>query len=69
MFMMSVLWSDRTEVIVYRSFQDFKKFHVRASCTELCFYDSNNNDTNHNTVYSEAAEKEVPPVELFPEKQ
>ncbi|XP_029312307.1 NADPH oxidase organizer 1-like [Cottoperca gobio] len=27
MFMISVLWSDETEVIVYRSFQDFKKFH------------------------------------------
>lgn len=27
MFMLSVLWSDETEVIVYRSFQDFKKFH------------------------------------------
>ncbi|KAM9837798.1 NADPH oxidase organizer 1b [Aulostomus maculatus] len=27
MFMVSVLWSDETEVIVYRSFQDFKTFH------------------------------------------
>ncbi|KAM6897517.1 NADPH oxidase organizer 1b [Xenentodon cancila] len=27
MFMVSVLWSDETEVIIYRSFQDFKKFH------------------------------------------
>ncbi|XP_039991542.1 NADPH oxidase organizer 1b [Xiphias gladius] len=27
MFMISVLWSDETEVIIYRSFQDFKKFH------------------------------------------
>ncbi|KAM3591856.1 uncharacterized protein V6R79_008662 [Siganus canaliculatus] len=27
MFMISVLWSDESEVIVYRSFQDFKKFH------------------------------------------
>ncbi|XP_071387080.1 NADPH oxidase organizer 1b [Centroberyx affinis] len=26
-FMISVLWSDESEVIVYRSFQDFKKFH------------------------------------------
>ncbi|XP_036937415.1 NADPH oxidase organizer 1-like [Acanthopagrus latus] len=26
-FMMSVLWSDEAEVIVYRSFQEFKKFH------------------------------------------
>ncbi|KAG7506883.1 NADPH oxidase organizer 1-like [Solea senegalensis] len=26
-FMISVLWSDNAEVIVYRSFQDFKKFH------------------------------------------
>lgn len=26
-FMLSVLWSDETEVIVYRSFQDFRKFH------------------------------------------
>lgn len=27
MFMLSVTWSDESEVIVYRSFQDFKKFH------------------------------------------
>ncbi|TKS90048.1 NADPH oxidase organizer 1 [Collichthys lucidus] len=27
MFMISVLWSDQAEVIIYRSFQDFKKFH------------------------------------------
>ncbi|XP_056906751.1 NADPH oxidase organizer 1-like [Takifugu flavidus] len=26
-FMISVSWSDQTEVIVYRSFQDFRKFH------------------------------------------
>ncbi|XP_075342349.1 NADPH oxidase organizer 1-like [Odontesthes bonariensis] len=27
MFMVSVLWSDEAELIIYRSFQDFKKFH------------------------------------------
>ncbi|KAJ8363796.1 hypothetical protein SKAU_G00126270 [Synaphobranchus kaupii] len=27
MFMTSVLWSDQSEIIVYRSFQDFKKLH------------------------------------------
>ncbi|CAG5909664.1 unnamed protein product [Menidia menidia] len=27
MFMVSVLWSDGSEVIIYRSFQDFKTFH------------------------------------------
>ncbi|XP_034563976.1 NADPH oxidase organizer 1-like [Notolabrus celidotus] len=27
MFMVSVLWSDEAEIIIYRSFQDFKKFH------------------------------------------
>lgn len=27
MFMVSVMWSDQTEVIIYRSFKDFKKFH------------------------------------------
>ncbi|XP_068161289.1 NADPH oxidase organizer 1b [Antennarius striatus] len=27
MFMISVLWSDETEVIVYRSFRNFKEFH------------------------------------------
>ncbi|KAF7204715.1 NADPH oxidase organizer 1b [Nothobranchius furzeri] len=27
MFMISVLWADESEVIIYRSFQDFKKFH------------------------------------------
>ncbi|XP_074519262.1 NADPH oxidase organizer 1b [Halichoeres trimaculatus] len=26
-FMISVLWSDEAEVIIYRSFRDFKKFH------------------------------------------
>ncbi|MEQ2312744.1 hypothetical protein AMECASPLE_034374 [Ameca splendens] len=26
-FMVSVLWSDKSEVIIYRSFQDFEKFH------------------------------------------
>lgn len=29
MFMLSVLWSDQNEIIIYRSFQDFKEFHVR----------------------------------------
>ncbi|XP_068439597.1 NADPH oxidase organizer 1-like [Clinocottus analis] len=28
MFKISVLWSDKNEVIVYRSFKDFKKFHM-----------------------------------------
>lgn len=28
MFMTSVLWSDESEVIVYRSLLDFKEFHV-----------------------------------------
>lgn len=27
MFMLSVTWSDESEVIIYRSFQDFRKFH------------------------------------------
>ncbi|KAI1883948.1 hypothetical protein AGOR_G00221330, partial [Albula goreensis] len=27
MFMTSVLWSDQSDIIVYRSFQDFKKLH------------------------------------------
>lgn len=27
--MLSVLWSDQNEIIIYRSFQDFKEFHVR----------------------------------------
>ncbi|KAL3967476.1 malate dehydrogenase [Sarotherodon galilaeus] len=27
MFMLSVLWSDQNEIIIYRSFQDFKEFH------------------------------------------
>lgn len=29
--MVSVSWSDETDVIVYRSFHDFKKFHVSPS--------------------------------------
>lgn len=34
MYMTSVLWSDNSEIVVYRSFQDFKKMHVSggASC-------------------------------------
>ncbi|XP_041829029.1 NADPH oxidase organizer 1-like [Melanotaenia boesemani] len=27
MFMVSVLWTDETEIVIYRSFQDFKIFH------------------------------------------
>ncbi|XP_071318676.1 NADPH oxidase organizer 1b [Trachinotus anak] len=27
MFMISVLWSDESEVVIYRSFKDFKEFH------------------------------------------
>uniref|UniRef100_A0A4W6GBU5 NADPH oxidase organizer 1b n=1 Tax=Lates calcarifer TaxID=8187 RepID=A0A4W6GBU5_LATCA len=37
MFMISVLWSDETEVIIYRSFQDFKKFHVSQNQHFFCF--------------------------------
>nr|XP_057918334.1 NADPH oxidase organizer 1-like [Doryrhamphus excisus] len=29
MFMIAVLWSDETEVIIYRSYDDFKKLHKR----------------------------------------
>ncbi|XP_033975805.1 NADPH oxidase organizer 1-like [Trematomus bernacchii] len=29
MFMTSVLWSDNTEVIIYRSFQEFRKCHMQ----------------------------------------
>uniref|UniRef100_A0A8C2X1P8 NADPH oxidase organizer 1b n=1 Tax=Cyclopterus lumpus TaxID=8103 RepID=A0A8C2X1P8_CYCLU len=29
MFMISVLWSDETDVIVYRSFKEFKKLHMQ----------------------------------------
>ncbi|XP_062401065.1 NADPH oxidase organizer 1-like [Sardina pilchardus] len=41
MFMTSVVWSDRNEVIIYRSFQDFKKLHKQLkkkhpSATPLC---------------------------------
>ncbi|XP_027887919.1 NADPH oxidase organizer 1b [Xiphophorus couchianus] len=28
-FMLSVLWSDESEVIIYRSFQDFRSFHTQ----------------------------------------
>nr|XP_020471588.1 NADPH oxidase organizer 1-like isoform X2 [Monopterus albus] len=33
MFMMSVMWSDEAEVIIYRSFQDFKEFHGQLKKT------------------------------------
>lgn len=32
-FMVSVLWSDESEVIIYRSFQDFRTFHVSLRIT------------------------------------
>lgn len=28
MYMTSVLWSDQNDIVVYRSFRDFKKMHV-----------------------------------------
>lgn len=34
--MISVSWSDETEVIVHRSFQDVKKFNV-SPFSSLCF--------------------------------
>ncbi|KAG8009041.1 NADPH oxidase organizer 1 [Nibea albiflora] len=35
MFMISVLWSDQAEVIIYRSFQNFKKFHLKKRFPHL----------------------------------
>lgn len=31
MYMTSVLWSDHDEVVVYRTFQEFKKMHVSGA--------------------------------------
>lgn len=31
MYMTSVLWSDHNEILVYRTFQDFKKMHVSGA--------------------------------------
>lgn len=31
MYMTSVLWSDHNEVVVYRTFQEFKKMHVSGA--------------------------------------
>lgn len=31
MYMTSVLWSDHNELMVYRTFQDFKKMHVSGA--------------------------------------
>ncbi|XP_054624440.1 NADPH oxidase organizer 1-like [Dunckerocampus dactyliophorus] len=42
MFMISVLWSDETEVIVYRSYDDFKKFHKRLK-KKFSLLNPNNN--------------------------
>ncbi|XP_057682632.1 NADPH oxidase organizer 1-like [Corythoichthys intestinalis] len=41
MFMISVLWSDENEVIVYRSFEDFKNFH-RQLKKKFPLFNSNN---------------------------
>lgn len=38
MFMLSVLWSDQNEIIIYRSFQDFKEFHVRNKNIYIYIY-------------------------------
>lgn len=37
-FMISASWSDQTEVIVYRSFQDFRKFHVSTLSVHFPHY-------------------------------
>lgn len=37
-FMISASWSDQTEVIVYRSFQDFRKFHVSTLSVYFYYY-------------------------------
>lgn len=70
--MISVSWSDQTEVIVYRSFQDFRKFHVSTLMhisTTAIDHNSNHNINNDNVnIYSEASEEEVPSPESFPEK-
>lgn len=31
MYITSVLWSDHNEIVVYRTFQDFKKMHVSGA--------------------------------------
>lgn len=28
MYMVSVLWSDQNDIVVYRTFRDFQKLHV-----------------------------------------
>lgn len=73
MFMTSVLWSDNTEVIIYRSFQEFRKCHVSPQklkkshmfldwclfCrTNKCFF----------FFQTDAAEEEIPYHEHFQEK-
>uniref|UniRef100_A0A3Q3DQM4 NADPH oxidase organizer 1b n=1 Tax=Hippocampus comes TaxID=109280 RepID=A0A3Q3DQM4_HIPCM len=43
MFMISVLWSDENEVIVYRSYNDFKNFHKQLKKKFPVFDPSQNN--------------------------
>lgn len=31
MYMSSVLWSDQNEIVVYRTFREFKKMHVSSA--------------------------------------
>uniref|UniRef100_A0A3Q3W652 SH3 domain-containing protein n=1 Tax=Mola mola TaxID=94237 RepID=A0A3Q3W652_MOLML len=40
MYMTSVLWSDQSDIVIYRTFRDFKKMHVRMleSCMYVCMY-------------------------------
>ncbi|XP_077357727.1 NADPH oxidase organizer 1b [Festucalex cinctus] len=43
MFMISVLWSDENEVIIYRSYDDFKRFHRQLKKKFPIFSPSQNN--------------------------
>ncbi|CAF87705.1 unnamed protein product [Tetraodon nigroviridis] len=36
MYMTSVLWSDHNEIVVYRTFQDFRKMHVSGANVAGC---------------------------------
>lgn len=76
-FMLSVLWTDQTEVIIYRSFQEFKKFHVSLNYKIMnnifyvIWYWTSCNIKHSTYIYhfpTEAAEEEVPSSEPFPEK-
>ncbi|XP_051925242.1 NADPH oxidase organizer 1-like [Hippocampus zosterae] len=59
MFMISVLWSDENEVIIYRSYNDFKNFHKQLKKKFPVFDPSQNNSRMIPKFKGEAQKKGI----------